>query len=294
MPFIRYQQAGQPARLGLLEHGRVHDLEAASGGRAAGGDMRALLRLGAETIGPIVEAAKVGASIAEGDVRILSPIDNPGKLLAVAGGYHASPDSDRLGPDAQPLVFCERTDDIRGPGDPITLWRMSPDVIDEIEIAIVIGTRGKDIPRERAFDHVFGYTICNDVSGRRLALPPAGRRDAQFDGFIDWLNGKWLDGFAILGPALVSREEAGDLSDRRIVSRVSGEVRVDGTTANVNIPWDELIAFVSRLVTLNPGDIITTGMPHGVGDEVYLRAGDIVEGEVDGLGVLRNPVVAEA
>ena len=161
--------------------------------------------------------------------RLLAPIDNPGKLLAVAGGYYASPDAARLGPDAQPLVFCKRTDDIAGPGDPITLWKMSPEVVDEIEIAIVIGTRGKDIPRERAFDHVFGYTICNDVSGRSLDLPPAGRRDVNFDGFIDWLNGKWMDGFAILGPAILTKAEAGDLSDARIISRVSGEVRVDGT-----------------------------------------------------------------
>jgi len=199
-----------------------------------------------------------------------------------------------MGSDAQPLVFCKRTDDIKGPGDPITLWKMSPDVVDEIEIAIVIGTAGKDIPKERALDHVYGYTICNDVSGRSLDLPPAGRRDLDFDGFIDWLNGKWMDGFAILGPAIVTKAEAGDLSDARIVSRVSGEVRVDGSASNVNIAWDELIAFISRIVTLNPGDIITTGMPHGIGDEVFLRAGDVVEGEITGLGVLRNPVVAEA
>ena len=135
------------------------------------------------------------------------------------------------------------------------------------------------------------FLILLAVFGR---LVSAGRRDADFDGFIDWLNGKWMDGFAILGPAILTKEEAGDLSDARIVSRVSGEVRVDGTTGNVNIPWDELIAFISRTVTLNPGDIITTGMPHGIGDEVFLKAGDVVEGEIAGLGVLRNPVVAEA
>ena len=294
MSLIRYEHAGQPARLGLLENGRVYDLEAVSAGRAGRGDMRALLGLGEAAIAEFSAAAKAGASVAEADVRLLAPIDNPGKLLAVAGGYYASTDAARLGPDAQPLVFCKRTDDIAGPGDPITLWSMSPDVVDEIEIAIVIGTKGKDIPKERAYDHVFGYTICNDVSGRSLDLPPAGRRDANFDGFIDWLNGKWMDGYAILGPAILTRDEAGDLSDARIISRISGEVRVDGSTSNVNIAWDELIAFISRIVTLNPGDIITTGMPHGVGDEVFLKAGDVVEGEVAGLGVLRNPVIAEA
>jgi 2-keto-4-pentenoate hydratase/2-oxohepta-3-ene-1,7-dioic acid hydratase in catechol pathway len=291
---VRYTQGGSAPRLGWLAGGQVHDLEAASGGRAAGGDLRAFLRLGTDTVDSIVAAATDGPGVPESDVTLLAPIDNPGKLLAVAGGYYASKDAARLGPDAQPLVFCKRTDDIAGPGDPIVLHRMSPDVVDEIEIAIVIGTGGKDIPKERAYDHVYGYTICNDVSGRSLALPPAGRRDLNFDGFIDWLNGKWMDGFAILGPAILTKAEAGDLSDARIISRVSGEVRVDGTTENVNIAWDELIAFISRLMTLNPGDIITTGMPHGIGDEVFLKAGDVVEGEIEGLGVLRNPVVPEA
>ena len=114
------------------------------------------------------------------------------------------------------------------------------------------------------------------------------------DGFIDWLTGKWMDGFAILGPAIVTADEAGDLGDVRIISRISGEVRVDGSTKNVNIKWDELIAFTSRLMTLRPGDIITTGMPHGIGEEIMLKPGDTVEGEIERLGVLRNPVVAEA
>ena len=167
-------------------------------------------------------------------------------------------------------------------------------MVDEIEVAIVIGEDGKDIPRDQAMDHVIGFTICNDVSGRELAVPPPGRRDKEMDGFIDWLNGKWLDGFAILGPAIVTKDEAGDLSDVRIVSRVSGEVRVDGSTRNVNIAWDELISFASRLMTLRAGDIITTGMPHGVGDEIMLKPGDVVEGEIERLGVLRNPAVGEA
>ena len=111
---------------------------------------------------------------------------------------------------------------------------------------------------------------------------------------MDWLNGKWLDGYAIVGPSIVTADEAGDLSNVRIVSRVSGEVRIDGSTRNVNVPWPDLIAFTSRLMTLNPGDIISTGMPHGTHDEIYLRPGDVVEGEIERLGVLRNPVVSEA
>jgi 2-keto-4-pentenoate hydratase/2-oxohepta-3-ene-1,7-dioic acid hydratase in catechol pathway len=294
MRLVRYQREDLRPHLGLLENGQVYDLEAASGGRATGGDMRALVTQGRRAVDEVASAAHGTQPVPEEHVRLLPPIANPGKLIAVAGGYYEHDGAARLGPEALPLLFAKRTDDIKGPGDPITIWRISPGVIDEIEVAIVIGTEGKDIPRERALDHVFGYTICNDVSGRELAVPPPGRRDQEMDGFIDWLNGKWLDGFAILGPAIVTADEAGDLGEARIVSRISGEVRVDGSTRNVNIPWDELISFASRLMTLRPGDVLTTGMPHGTGEETMLKPGDLVEGEIERLGVLRNPVVADA
>jgi len=294
MRLVRYQTQDRRPRLGLLENGQIYDLEAMSGGRAAGGDMRAFLSQGAEVIEQVASAARAGQSVPEDSVSLLAPIANPGKLIAVAGGYYEHDGAEPLRPDALPLLFAKMTDDIKGPGDPITIWRISPGVIDEIEVAIVIGKEGKNIPREHAMEHVFGYTICNDVSGRELAVPPPGRRDQAMDGFIDWLNGKWLDGFAILGPAIVTADEAGDLGDVRIISRISGEVRVDGSTKNVNIAWDELISFASRLMTLRPGDIITTGMPHGIGEEIMLKPGDTVEGEIERLGVLRNPAVAEA
>jgi 2-keto-4-pentenoate hydratase/2-oxohepta-3-ene-1,7-dioic acid hydratase in catechol pathway len=294
MRLVRYQTQDGRARLGLLENQRIYDLEAPSGGRAGGGDMRALLAQGQAVIDEVASAARAGQSVPQDSVSLLAPIVNPGKLIAVAGGYYEHEGAEPLRPDALPLLFAKRTDDIKGPGDPITIWRMSPGVIDEIEVAIVIGKEGKDIPHQQAMDYVFGYTICNDVSGRELAVPAPGRRNKEMDAFIDWLNGKWLDGFAILGPALVTADEAGDLGDVRIVSRISGEVRVDGSTKNVNIQWDELISFTSRLMTLRPGDIITTGMPHGLGEEIMLKPGDMVEGEIERLGVLRNPVVAEA
>jgi 2-keto-4-pentenoate hydratase/2-oxohepta-3-ene-1,7-dioic acid hydratase in catechol pathway len=293
MQLVRYEAQGRGPRLGLLENGRVHDLEASSGGRAAGGDMKALIAQGKKVLDEVAAAAKATPGVAVGSVKLLAPIANPGKLIAVAGGYfsHAG---DKLKPDAIPMLFAKRTDDIKGPGEPITIWKKSPGVVDEIEVAIVIGMGGKNISRERAMDHVLGYTICNDVSGRELDVPPPGRRDKEMDGFLDWLNGKWMDGFAILGPTIVTKSEAGDLADTRIQSIVSGEIRVDGTTKNVNIPWDELIAFASTLMTLKPGDLITTGMPHGTADEIFLKPGDVVEGVIDGLGTLRNPVVAEA
>ncbi len=294
MQFVRYSTGGYGPRLGLLLDGRVHDLEATSGGRAAGGDMRALIEQGKAIVDDIAASARASAGIPLDTVRLLAPIANPGKLIAVAGGYYADSTAERLRPEAIPMLFAKRTDDIGGPGDPITIWKKSPGVVDEIEVAIVIGVGGRNISREQAMSHVMGYTICNDVSGRELDVPAPGRREKEMDGFLDWLNGKWMDGFAILGPAIVTKDEAGDLSNARIQSIVSGEVRVDGTTSNVNIGWDDLIAFTSTMMTLNPGDLITTGMPHGHGAEVFLKPGDLVEGVIDGLGTLRNPVVAEA
>jgi 2-keto-4-pentenoate hydratase/2-oxohepta-3-ene-1,7-dioic acid hydratase in catechol pathway len=294
MRLVRYEADGRPARVGVLENEQVHDLEAASGGRLSGGDMKAFLRLGKQAVDEIVDAARQTPGTPLERARLLAPIANPGKLLAVAGGYYTHDGDARLGPDAIPMLFAKMTDDIHGPGDPITIWKRSPGVVDEIEVAIVIGKDGKDIPRDKAMAHVLGYTICNDVSGRELDVPPPGRRDKEMDGFLDWLNGKWMDGFAILGPAIVTKSEAGDLGDVQITSRISGDVRVQGSTRNVNIPWDELISFASSLFTLRTGDLITTGMPHGTGEEVMLRPGDVVEGEIEGLGVLRNPVVAEA
>ncbi len=294
MRFVRYASNGQSPRLGLLENDRVHDLEAASGGRAQGGDMKAFFTLGEQTVDAISEAARQSSGVPADSVTLLAPIANPGKLLAIAGGYYTHDGDARLRPDATPMIFAKLTDDIKGPGDPITIWKKSPGVVDEIEVAIVIGVEGKDIPRERAMDHVLGYTICNDVSGRELDVPAPGRRDEAMDGFLDWLNGKWMDGFAILGPSIVTKSEAGDLSDIQITSRVSGEVRVQGSTNHVNIPWDELIAFASSLFTLRVGDIITTGMPHGTAAEIMLKPGDVVEGEIERLGILRNPVMAEA
>jgi 2-keto-4-pentenoate hydratase/2-oxohepta-3-ene-1,7-dioic acid hydratase in catechol pathway len=294
MRFVRYEADGKSARLGLLENDQVHDLEAASGGRASGGDMRAFLQLGKAAVDEIAKAASAQPGTPVAKVKLLAPIANPGKLLAVAGGYYTHEGAERLRDDAIPMLFAKLTDDIKGPGDPITIWKRSPGVVDEIEVAIVIGKDGKDIPRERAMDHVLGYTICNDVSGRELDVPAPGRRDKEMDGFLDWLNGKWMDGFAILGPSIVTKGEAGDLSDIQITSRVSGEVRVKGSTKNVNIPWDELISFASSMFTLRVGDLITTGMPHGEHAEVMLKPGDVVEGEIERLGVLKNPVVAES
>jgi 2-keto-4-pentenoate hydratase/2-oxohepta-3-ene-1,7-dioic acid hydratase in catechol pathway len=292
MRFVRFQPyKGASPRLGLLSDGRIFDLEERAPLPVVAGDMKALLALPDSMRAELAEAALGTHSVPASDTNLLCPLPNPGKFFAQAanythGGAKTIPDT------ATPWLFCKMTDQISGPGDPIVLWEYSPDVIDEIEVALVIGRPGRNIPMERALEHVAGYTICNDVSGRRLDLPKERRR-AEFDGFIDWLNGKWMDGFAVLGPAIVTPDELPALNNIDIVGRVNGEVRVKGNTCDLVHTFAQAIAYVSRFLTLRTGDVIATGMPHGPGPEIYLKPGDVVEGEITGLGVLRNPVVSE-
>jgi 2-keto-4-pentenoate hydratase/2-oxohepta-3-ene-1,7-dioic acid hydratase in catechol pathway len=224
------------------------------------------------------------------DVTLHCPLPHPGKFLALAANFSAGGRA-ALPAGAMPWIFDKRTDDVAGPGDSIVLWPFARAVVPEIELGVVIGRDGRNIPVSEALGYVGAYTVCNDVSARELDLP-AGRREAAFDEYMDWLNGKWLDGYGIIGPALVTPDEVNDPQALNIVQRVNGRVVLDGNTRAQIHTVAEVIAFASRLFTLRAGDVITTGTPHGEEPETFLSAGDVVEGEVTGLGVLRNPVVA--
>jgi 2-keto-4-pentenoate hydratase/2-oxohepta-3-ene-1,7-dioic acid hydratase in catechol pathway len=150
---------------------------------------------------------------------------------------------------------------------------------------------GKGIPAERAAEHIFGYTIINDVSARQLRLPPERAALARYEWF-DWLNGKWLDGFCPVGPWIVDRAALPDTTSLAITTVVSGEERIRSNTGRLIFDVPRTIAFISRYCTLEPGDLIATGVALGPAgsDEVMLRDGDVVEGTVEGIGTLRNPV----
>lgn len=292
MKLVRFAaHKGAQARLGVVIGAMVYDLEARPPRPVRSGDMRALLAQPPAVLRDLVDAAMDSDPVPADDEHLLCPLPDPGKFLAQAANYY-QPGAPRLPDVATPWFFSKMTDRVLGPGEPIVLWSFAPDIVEEIEVAIVIGKPGRRIPEERALEHVAGYTICNDVSGRRLDLPTA-RRSADFDGFIDWLNGKWMDGFSVLGPAIVTPDEMPPLDGIELTTRVSGDVRVHGSTRDIVHGFAQAIAFASRFLTLRTGDVIATGMPHGPGPEVFLKAGDIVEGDVSGLGILRNPVVAE-
>ena len=165
--------------------------------------------------------------------------------------------------------------------------------IEEIELAAVIGRPGKNISREDAYDHIFGFTIVNDVSARALRFSDQ-RSDPDRVYWFDWLNGKWLDGYCPMGPWIVPAEYFDDpvAENLSLVTKINGEVVIDSNTNRMIHPIANQIAYISTLCTLESGDVISTGVALGPAgaDEKLLQPGDVIEGEVEGIGTLRNTV----
>ncbi len=162
----------------------------------------------------------------------------------------------------------------------------------ETELAVVTGKRGRNIEAARAYDHVFGYTILNDLSERRLNSRIENRSKREMDGFFDWLAGKWFDGFAPCGPWIVTADEISDPHNLEIKLTVNGQLRQQGNTRDMIFRIPEQIAYISSIMTLEPGDIISTGTPvgAGVGGDASLHDGDELVCEIEGIGMLRNRV----
>lgn len=211
------------------------------------------------------------------DVDLLTPIPLP-RVFGLGYNYVAhSQESGKASPDI-PVLFMKPSTSVSGPGDAIVFPPDGEIVHFEGELCAVIGRGGRHIRKEDALDHVFGYTCGNDVSDRVLQ-----RKESAF-GCL--LAGKGYDTFAPLGPYLVTGL---DPFDTDVVTRVNGEVRQHGNTKNLLFPIPDIVAYLSRYITLLPGDVIMTGTPAGVGP---IQPGDVIEVEVPGIGVLRNPVVA--
>jgi 2-keto-4-pentenoate hydratase/2-oxohepta-3-ene-1,7-dioic acid hydratase in catechol pathway len=233
-----------------------------------------------------------------GNVRLHQPIDRPGKILAAAGNYQAhiteGGGSEVNVPRRTPRIFLKPSSALIGPDDPVVLPRVSNEVDWELELAVVIGTRGRDVPVESALDHVAGYTIVNDVSARSMEWGIEDREVHEWDRFFDWLTGKWVDTFAPTGPWIVTADEMPDPHALGIRLELNGELLQDASTETMLFDCADLIAFISRFTVLEPGDIIATGTPAGVGAAIgrYLKPGDVMVGTIEGVGTLRTPVVA--
>jgi len=223
--------------------------------------------------------------IRQSDCRLLAPVKPP-NILAIGLNYRAHAIESGQALPTRPVLFMKASTALQHPGAPIMLPRMAPDEVDyECELAIVIGRSARHVSRQDAHHHVLGYTCANDVSARDVQL----RQDTQ------WVRGKSFDTFAPLGPWI---ETALDPGAARIRSRVNGVVMQDSNTSDLIFSCADLVAYLSDCMTLLPGTVIMTGTPGGVGfarqPPVFLRPGDVVEVDIDGIGVLRNPVVAEA
>jgi 2-keto-4-pentenoate hydratase/2-oxohepta-3-ene-1,7-dioic acid hydratase in catechol pathway len=231
-------------------------------------------------------------------VKLLAPLPNPRKVLALAGNY-----ADHIregGRDVQekdtvtPRIFIKPASSVIGPGAPIVISKVAQFIDWEGELGVVIGRRGKYVPRERAMQHVAGYTVFHDVSERQLKIRNR-KESAEWDKFFDWLNGKWMDSFGPMGPFLVTRDEIKDVKNLALTTKVNGKVEQSGNTGQMIFDVADLIHYASHVFTLEPGDVIATGTPAGVGHgkNKKLKPGDVVEIEIEGVGALRNPVRAE-
>jgi 2-keto-4-pentenoate hydratase/2-oxohepta-3-ene-1,7-dioic acid hydratase in catechol pathway len=298
MRYASYSSPSSSPRLGVVRGDRVVDFAAAMGARWPGelpANLLALIDLGPEAwhrARDLAAASEAMDGIPLTEVKLHAPIPRPRKNVFCLGlNYraHAQESAQARGRDvkipAVPVFFTKAPTTINGPYDDVGVDPAVTAKVDwEVELGVVIGRIGRDITQADARSHVFGYTVINDLSAR----------DLQTD-HLQWFKGKSLDGFCPLGPVVVTTEEFGDPQARRLQCRVNGATKQDATTADMIFPVDVIIEWLSKGLTLEPGDIIATGTPEGVGmgrtPQEFLKPGDIVETEIEGIGTLRNRIV---
>jgi 2-keto-4-pentenoate hydratase/2-oxohepta-3-ene-1,7-dioic acid hydratase in catechol pathway len=220
--------------------------------------------------------------------KLLAPVADPQKVICVGLNYRDHAIESKMPIPKEPVLFSKFPSALIGHGANIVLPKVSTKVDYEAEFVIVVGKRGRHISEASAMDYVAGYSVGHDVSARDWQLEKDGKQ---------WMVGKTFDTFAPVGPHLVTKDEVPDPHKLGIRLRLNGKVMQNSTTEQMIFSVAQLIAYLSIVITLEPGDLIFTGTPPGIGHAlnppVYLKNGDIAEVEIDGLGTLRNPVVAE-
>ncbi len=294
-------------RLGILIGERVVDVAALAASVAPSGDEGVRWLLGVTDILDVISRGEealveitglieqaLARGIAEGEplalplesVAFLPPV-YPGKIVAIGRNYVDHAIEGGEAPPAAPLIFTKLPNSLSAHNAPIVLPAISSQVDYEAELAVVIGRRARRVSEADALNYVFGYTLINDVSAR----------DLQF-GDGQWVRGKGLDGFAPLGPFITTRNEIADVHALNIEGWLNGEVMQSSNTGKMIFKIPYLISYISQGITLEPGDVIATGTPEGVGifrnPPIVLKAGDVFEVTVESLGTLRNPVVGPA
>ena len=310
MRLVTFEDEPKRNRLGAVADGVVVDLNAAyralleeRGERRAGElsveavppEMLAFLDSGDRAMNAARDALKLIARLgADGarerglarraeSVRLRAPVPRPTKLILVGLNYRDHAEEAGMKIPEVPTIFSKYANCVIGPGDAIKIPKVSAMIDYEAEYAFVVGRAGRDITPDRAMDYVAGYTIVNDVSCRDYQMKTG-----------QWMIGKTFDTFAPMGPYLVTRDEIADPHNLEISLQLNGQRMQHSNTRNLIFKTEHLIAFLSQIFTFEPGDVVSTGTPGGVGfarkPPVFMKAGDRVRVEVEGLGALENPV----
>ncbi|MDN5568814.1 MAG: fumarylacetoacetate hydrolase family protein [Paracoccus sp. (in: a-proteobacteria)] len=284
MKLLRYGLAGAEKPGMLDDQGQIRDLSAQmadlSGNALTSAALAKLCDLAPNDL-PLVTGQP------QQDIRLGACIADVGKFIAIGLNYADHAAESGMDVPSEPVVFTKWTSCIAGPDDDLRLPQGSQHTDWEVELGIVIGDGGRNIPTDRALDRVAGYCVVNDIS----------ERDWQINHGPTWDKGKGYDGFGPIGPWLVTRDEIPDPQNLRLWLEVDGTMRQDGSTKTMVFGVAELVAYCSRFATLYPGDIITTGTPPGVGmgqkPPVYLRGGQLMRLGIDGLGTQTQRVIAD-
>ncbi len=242
------------------------------------------IQAGVETLGHAAEAP--GRSlISASAVRLLAPIPNPTRIFCVGLNYRDHAIESKMEIPKVPTIFLKLPSAVVGPDEPVRIPPLTKQPDYEVELAIVIGKGGREIAKENWLEHVFGYTILNDVSARDVQLATS-----------QWTLGKSFDTFCPIGPAIVTADEIADPHALDIKLSIGGEVLQHSNTRELIFKAPELIAYISSITALEPGDIISTGTPAGVGlgrnPQRWLQPGEMMTAEIEGIGQLVSPVIA--
>lgn len=281
MRLATFTQTGS-TRLGVVIGDEIVDLAAAA--PALPREMIAFLEGGAAAMDAAKAAAGKGPRLPLASVKLESPVLRPPEFLAVGLNYADHVEEAKLETPKFPLFFNKQSSCVTGPYDPIHLPKVSDKLDYEGEFAFVIGRKARHVPKERAHEVIAGYLICDDVSVR----------DWQFKA-PTWTLGKSFDTHGPLGPCLVTADELGDPHTLDVTTWVNGERRQHSNTKHLIFNCFDCVATLSTVFTLLPGTVVTTGTPGGVGGprKLYLKVGDVVRIEIDGLGRIENTVIAE-
>jgi len=240
---------------------------------------------------------RVQERLSTDQVRLLAPIPRPGKILALAGNYKKHLEEtawqdktfDDQATTTNPWPFLMPSTVVTGDGTTVAWPVYSKEVDYEVELAIFVGKTAHCISPEEARGHIAGFSVANDISARSVTFKE-GRKDRGRDVFFDWMMGKWSDGFMPLGPWMVTADELRDPQKLELKLTLNGQVRQQSNTSQMIFSVYDVVSFISHLMTLEPGDVILTGTPHGVAaaDGTYMQPGDTMVAEIEGIGTLTN------